>query len=426
MINKTGFVRAACLTLLMAAFPVNGAPAEAEADEQQTVTTKVLVAEAEAVIQSASKDNVTAAKNVDVIFTAANRLFDEGRLAQSKAFFQSGLQLAPWDMQQQLNFARVLQALGENKRAAETAKLVYETSENASLLLQSGDIGGLSPPAGVLSLPTGALSLPGKNFPKPVIAIVRIGKVADWIVQRAGNQLSATLGSPVYVSSTVIELPAPHRSYLKRWSEQLRKDISWDHPFVREQMRDIGLTMPELATLDQTLEIHARIIVAQGEADPRPNFARLKQEAAARDRQWDAARLMLLLRQEVPAQDNVVVVGLTQADIFAGDTNFVFGTADIGSYYALVSTRRFEAEFNGERENQQRFLDRLHKQLLSSSGFALGIPRPTDPRSARSYPNGLADHDLKGTWLSQACLDAFEKALGHPLPEETVRASLAQ
>jgi predicted Zn-dependent protease len=419
--NTTAYARALCVTLLLAAFPVNDALAETEAkaNAQPRVATEVLVAEAEAVIRSVSVDNVTAAEKADVIFTAANRLFDEGQLEQSQALFQSGLQLAPWDMQQQLNFARVLQALGENQRAAATAKLVYQTSENASLLLQSGEIGGLSPPAGVLPLPD-------KKFPKPVFAIVRVGEVSDWIVQRAGNRLSATLGSPVYVSSTVIELPPPQRSYLRRWSEKLKKDISWDHPFVREQMRQIGVTMPELVTLDQVLEIHARIAVAQGEADPRPDFAKFKQQAEAMDRQWDAARLMLLLRQEVPARDNVVVIGITQEDIFAGDTNFVFGTADTGSHYALVSTRRFEAVHNGERENQQRFLDRLHKQLLSSSGFALGIPRPTDPRSARSYPNGIADHDLKGTWLSQACIDAFATALGHPLPEETVRASLAQ
>jgi hypothetical protein len=47
-------------------------------------------------------------------------------------------------------------------------------------------------------------------------------------------------------------------------------------------------------------------------------------------------------------------------------------------------------------------------------------------KSVRSYPSGLADHDLKGTWLSQSCLDGYAEALGHPLPEETVHAALAQ
>lgn len=414
--NRTVFGRALRALALLLVFMANGTVAEKSPDE--AVTTDALIADAETVIQLISSDNVQASKQADKIFAAATRLFDDGRIEEAKVYFQTGLQLAPWDMSQQLNFAKVLLALGENDRAISVAKLVYETSEDASLLLQSSEISGIVSP-------TQVAPLPAANFDKPVIVLVPIGEVDDWIVQSAGARLFETLGSPVYVSSTAIALPAPHRSYFQRWSEQLKKDIDWGHPFVREQMRDIGIVMPELATTDQTLEILARITVAQGHADPRPNFESLKQEARARDRQWDANRLLTLLQHEVPARADLVVIGLTQADIYAGDTNFVFGTADMGSHYALVSTQRFEAEYNGERENQQRFLDRLHKQLLSSSGFALDIPRPTDPRSARSYPNGLADHDLKGTWLSQSCIDAFALALGHPLPEDTVQASLA-
>jgi len=76
-----------------------------------------------------------------------------------------------------------------------------------------------------------------------------------------------------------------------------------------------------------------------------------------------------------------------------------------------------------ERESKKRLLERIHKQLLSSVGLALGVQRPTDPRSARSYPNSLDDHDSKGTWLSPECIKGFEKALGRPLPERTKKES---
>ena len=112
-------------------------------------------------------------------------------------------------------------------------------------------------------------------------------------------------------------------------------------------------------------------------------------------------------------------VGIVSVDIYGNDNNYLYGLAKTGSSCCLISYRRYTAWFNEEKEKQERLLERIHKQLLSSIGFALGVPRPTDPRSARSYPNSLTDHDAKGTWLSPQCIEGFEKALGQPLPERT-------
>jgi predicted Zn-dependent protease len=381
-----------------------------------SLTTDQIVASADAVLKRISVNNVQAAKEADAIFLAANRLVEDGEPEKSIRYFEAGLQLSPWDMAQQMNYAEALGVLGEPQRAAGVARLVAQTTETASLLHRSQKLAGIPTANSVALLPEGP-------FEHPVIVLVRVGDVAQWILQQAGQRLQDTLGTPVYVLEEVVQLPPYHRSYFQRWSEQIKDNIVWDHPYIKWQMRDLSIASRETATLDETLELLARISVAQGEDDPRASFPELKRQIQAQDQQWDAKQLWGAVQQIAQERENAIFLGITQADIYTDDNNFVFGLADIGAGYAIVSTRRFEAQFNGERENQQRFLDRLHKQLLSSVGFAFGIARPTDPRSARSYPNGLADHDLKGTWLSREDLEAFEEVLGHKLPQATWDAS---
>lgn len=405
--------RRCILTLFVACATLTGVVAYSS---ESSLTTDEIVASADVVVERISVSNVQAAKEVDTIFLAANRLVDEGEPEKASRYFEAGLQLSPWNMAQQMKFAEVLSVLGEPQRAAAVARLVAQTTETASLLHRSQKLAGIPIPDSVALLPEGA-------FEQPVIVLVRVGDVAQWILQQAGQRLQDTLGTPVYILEEVVQLPPYHRSYFQRWSEQLKDNIVWDHPYIQWQMRDLSIASRETATLDETLELLARISVAQGEDDPRASFPELKRQVQAQDQQWDAKQLWGAVRQIAQGRENAIFLGITQADIYTDDNNFVFGLADIGAGYAIVSTRRFEAQFNGERENQQRFLDRLHKQLLSSVGFAFGIARPTDPRSARSYPNGLADHDLKGTWLSREDLEAFEEVLGYKLPQATWDAS---
>ncbi len=75
MMKSAGYRQALCVAYLLLFATVNSSHADSIATEQ-------LVIEAEAVVQSISDDNVQAAKHVDTIFVAANRLFAEGRSNQ--------------------------------------------------------------------------------------------------------------------------------------------------------------------------------------------------------------------------------------------------------------------------------------------------------------------------------------------------------
>lgn len=391
--------------------------AEDEATEGNK-TTEELVEIADGILEGAKEDNIAAVREVHQVFDAAERLREEKSLENARFYFENGLQISPWNMDAQLSYAKVLLNLSEVEGARRTALIVLKTSERQSLLEDASKISGVALP-GPLSI------LPNQEFEEKVFCLVPIGPVQNWILTKAGERLSKTLGVKVYQYQDILARPAPHRSFFERWTDNLKKNIVWEHPWIVEQMKDIGILSAETADANQVLELLARIDVEQGKEDPRSKFAEFIRKAKERDQQWDAAILLDMLISEIRNKHNVTYIGITEADMFNNDNNFLFGLARTGSNFALLSYCRYRAWFHQERESQTRLLDRIHKQLLSSSGFALGISRPTDPRSARSYPNGLNDHDLKGTWLSPECILGFEEALGQPLPQRTKEESKA-
>lgn len=375
-------------------------------------TTAELLELAEQTLRQAREDNIAATKHVHHIFAAADRLLEEYALKESKHYFEKGLQISPWNLDAQLSYSKVLLKFGETEKAKRVAKLVFQTSERQSLLEEASQIAGIQ-------MPTTLATLPDKVFKDKVFCFVPIGDVQDWVLSKSGIQLSQVLGVEVYSYDTSLSLPDPHRSYYVRWTDRMKKNIVWEHPWIVKQMNDIGIQSSESANAEQVLELLARIDIVQGKEDPRPKFTEYIENAKERDQQWDAAILLEILMQQITPKENVVYIGVTEADMYNNDNTFLFGLAKTGSNFALLSYCRYRAWFHRERESQSRLLDRIHKQLLSSAGFALGIPRPTDPRSARSYPNGLDDHDLKGTWLAPECVEGFERALGHTLPKRT-------
>lgn len=378
--------------------------------------TSELTAKADDVIASARVSNVSAAKEVDRVFEAADRLKAENKNQQAKFYYEKGLQLSPWDMDAQLSYSKTLAELGDYERAEKTAQIVFQTTERQSLLEEVHKLTGIE-------LPNALDVLPKDQLENVVFCLVPIGPVQNWILSKAGGRLSSELNTETYIYHETLTLPSPHRSNFSRWMETLKKDIIWDNPWVIEQMKDIEIESAKDADSDQLMELLARIIEAQGGEDPRVKISQTIADVKSKDEQWDSSILLRMLMEQVEAKPNVVFIGITEKDLYSNDNNFLFGTSQNGSNFALFSYCRYMSSFQQEKENQKRLMDRIHKQILSSSGFALGIPRPTDPRSARSYPSSLDDHDQKETWLAPECIEGFEKALGHSLPQRTKEAS---
>jgi predicted Zn-dependent protease len=364
------------------------------------------------VLAEARLDNVAAAKKADVVFLAAKEMRGSGKLELAGHYYVSGLQLRPWDMRAQLEYALLLRDLHQDQQAQDVARLVLNMSEQQELREAGARLLGQQ-------LARTLDALPAAPTDEVLFCFVKIGDCDDWLLEESGRLLARKLGVRVFIHPGQIALPAADRSLLAKWRTGLASDLNWDHPGVRAEMAKVGIRDQASATTEQVIELVSRLYVISGKEDPKSKLLEAMSQTRERDKQWNADPLLGLLKQQLPRRRDVVWIGITAEDLYSGSSNFVFGTAETGGKFSLVSIRRFTAKFNQDRENGPRLVARVHKQLLSSVGFALGIPRPTDPRSARSYPNSLDDHDAKETWLSRECIKGFELALAHPLPKAT-------
>ena len=383
----------------------------------QQINIEELISQADSVLE---KDNIAAAAEVEIIFEAANILAAYGDKEKALIYFEKALQLSPWNMEQQLNYSKLLKKQGDSIKSDRIASMVFNTTEQQSLLEEASAIANI-PALNYIN------ELPAETMKEKCFCFVKIGNVDDFILQRLGYEIAKTLGTPVYYIKKEIKLPDCHRDNYPKWEKATKENICnliyWDEPIVKKTMKKLGIAHKDSATFDQIIELYAMLLEAGGQDNIRTDLLNMKADAIDRLKQWDASKLVEKLIINTPSKKNVIFVGITNADLFSNDSNFVFGQAGYGVNHCIISALRFSAKFNQEVENQNRFIDRLYKQAMSSIGFTLRVPRPTDPRSARSYPNSLSQHDEKGTWLSLECIEGFEKALGHPLPGETIEAT---
>jgi predicted Zn-dependent protease len=132
----------------------------------------------------------------------------------------------------------------------------------------------------------------------------------------------------------------------------------------------------------------------------------------ARDAGWSPTGVQLeadrLVRQVAtfrPAR-TVGVVGVTAMDLYAGNLNFLFGSAQEGA--GVMSLARFD-ERGLPRE---ALLARATKQAFSTTGFVLGVPRCSTAACARAYPHSLEELERKGHSLCGECMDRVDRVLG--------------
>jgi predicted Zn-dependent protease len=105
-------------------------------------------------------------------------------------------------------------------------------------------------------------------------------------------------------------------------------------------------------------------------------------------------------------------VGITEANIYSGDNNYVFSQgviagdskASILSYYMMMGKTLGE-----EYESRQRLTERIAKELVPASLKQLGIPRSTDPACPYSYSSGVSRLDQKTLKLSEQVKKALDK-----------------
>jgi len=105
-------------------------------------------------------------------------------------------------------------------------------------------------------------------------------------------------------------------------------------------------------------------------------------------------------------------VRVTEANIYAGDTNFLFslyGTTE-AARGSILSYAMMRATATGEPfQSRHRLAERLAKEMVPASLKSLGVPRPADPTDPYSYSDGLDRLAQKTLILSEPTREALDK-----------------
>jgi predicted Zn-dependent protease len=277
----------------------------------------------------------------------------EGNDNKAIRLYNEGLKVDSWKLEYQLKLAKLLKKCGDTSTAAEKAKIVREYAEDEQLILDSENLlKGLGT--------TDIVDEKGYETANDVeIVIVPLGRVNKRLLHEVKDELQKIMGIKYSISQTSLELGTTDRSsannllgfLLKKIISRLNKKAFW-------QMNG----------------------------------------------QHDASGLLSNIQNAFKIEKGSNIkgyLGVTEADIFAKDYNFLFGWA--GKGYGVASYHRFRAVFAGESPQRPRLRKRTVKQCISSSFHILGIPRCTTPTCAQAYPHSLIEHDQKSLKICSWC-----------------------
>ncbi len=119
--------------------------------------------------------------------------------------------------------------------------------------------------------------------------------------------------------------------------------------------------------------------------------------------QYLSSCLMEDMKNHISAGNNIVI-GITEKDIFARNLNFVFGQAELGGRYAIVSTARLKETFYGaSQENEKLLKKRISTEVVHELGHVLGLEHCLSRHCVMFFSNSIVDTDMKSDQFCDVC-----------------------
>lgn len=389
-----------CGRVLSPALPAPAEPAEPAISELRTRVDNLL----------ASRDSVTIRHGVADVFALADRLLAAGQQDDAMRYLSAGLKHNAWALDYQMRYAEIAGQRGEPEVAGEKAGLVREHTERDDLFVRAQKVLGQPP------LPP-VLPMQEIQDNTTTLVLVPVGPADRCVLNDLSQDLGRFLRVPVIVRDAGVRLPEYARDPVAVYLANIRTNL------IHEMKTDIRLALffKRKGINEATLRADEGVITAcrhlsfqSGGTNALARFDAGLRDLRKVPRQWDMDKMLQSLQAAVQPYltRSTCFIGVANLDAFAGQSNYLFGTAQNNGHHGMIAYRRFTAEFNRENESRRRLVDRALKQVLSSFGFMLGVQRCSTPTCARAYPHNLAEHDAKSSRLCPACRAGFEQALG--------------
>jgi archaemetzincin len=129
--------------------------------------------------------------------------------------------------------------------------------------------------------------------------------------------------------------------------------------------------------------------------------------------QYDATRILnelpVIIKGEAGQRD--IILGITDVDLYAGGLNFVFGEAEPGGRFAVISLARLHQSFYSFPENKTVFLERARKEAVHELGHVFGLAHCSNPACVMYFSNSLLDTDKKSASFCSRCRARLEELM---------------
>jgi archaemetzincin len=126
-------------------------------------------------------------------------------------------------------------------------------------------------------------------------------------------------------------------------------------------------------------------------------------------RQYDSTGLILFLASQACGLEGKVL-GVCDTDLCTPILTFVYGTAEVGGQFAVVSLHRLRQEVYGLPPDSHLFLKRCAKEAVHETGHVLGLKHCFRYTCVMHPSTSVGETDLKREAFCPDCRSALAKS----------------
>lgn len=314
--------------------------------------------------------------------------------SRAKTVYKNLLQTSPSNYDAQIEYTDVT----ENKEEArQSAGIVLRDAEEETLLNKA---------AGILNKEIPSISayplLAEKDKGLKVI-LIPLQPCNPWFLSEIARTYEKMTTIPVAIRRLPVPwtIPEPSRSAYRPYLEKIVSNI-WK---TKSDFSDWPLSKLKEEIMKKAKEEGPQAVLA---------INQIFKKMEGMGYQWNADPILDWFSQEITPyfskDPKTMIVGITELDIYSGETNFVFslyGGKD--SPVSILSYAKMRAILTKENQSRKRLTERIAKELVPASLKKLNIPRSMDPSCPYSYSSGLQRLEEKTLNLSEPVKKEIER-----------------
>lgn len=341
--------------------------------------------------------NVEVGRWAREIYQHGQHLLAQGKKEEALVVLSEVVAWSPSNFEAKLDFAEHTQ---DEAAASASALAVWENTESPALASRAAHLLGRTEPDASSSIPILERGVTGLQ-----VVFIPLTPCDIRLLEEAAHLYSTSLDIPVQIA-------------------RLPNSWHWEQADRLYRQRDMQFAISQSAgkAIDftgWTMDRYAKELLAmttKRDALARYQIHSFLEEAHGKPGQYRSdvyvERLLDILAPFRSNDGRTMFVGVTEADIFSGENNFLFSLAGAknGLGASLLSYVRMQASmFNEPNQSRKRLIERLAKEMVPATLKLLGIPRPADPSDPYSYSDSVERLDQKTLTLSAPTREALNR-----------------